>query len=143
MARPSKYRNEYADMLILYFEKFSQEPFVRKTLKKVSYYENGNVKENSWQVELIPKQLPTLFNFACSIGISHRSLLRWSKERLGSKTEARSDNRPFKYPEFCRAYKMVRNFQEAFITSIGFSRLTPSSFMIFTAKNVIGWRNQI
>lgn len=68
----------------------------------------------------------SLAGFAISIGVHRETLLNWSKQ----------------YPEFFDAYKRAKDFQENFLVVNGMKGLINPAFSIFTAKNVLNWRDK-
>lgn len=143
--RRSKYSPKFADQLIAYFEDYLKEPYTREVSEKLTtYYKDGETKSEIEKYKIIPKGLPTLFAFSRKIGVSDRTLLRWSEARIGARDEdsTAKDKRPFRYPAFCLAYKQAVKYQTEYLTLVGLGGLAPSAFAIFTAKNVIGWRDK-
>lgn len=142
--RPTKYDSKYVDQLIEYFEKFVDEPFTKEVIREqISYYEKtGGVKNKHVEYKFIGKRLPTLFGFARGIGVNYTTVFRWSNERVGKKPEEEEkDTRPYKYPEFRNAYKARVHYQTEFLTALGLGGIAPPAAYVFTAKNVIGWRD--
>lgn len=145
--RPTSYKPEFDDKLIEYFKSFTDEPYTKEVISKTTKYydeEHGSgVKESNEDYKIICKKLPTLFGFSQKIGVEYQTILRWSKARIGvAPADKTNDTRPYKYPGFCSAYKKAMHFQKEFITGAGMGGVAPSSFVIFTAKNVIGWRDK-
>lgn len=103
--RPTKYKPEYADELIKFFE-----------------------------AEDAKGEFPTLENFACHLGVYSGTLRNWANE------EDEAGN--LKHPEFFTAYKRAKDYQHKALVSGGLQGRFHGSFAIFTAKNVLGWRDQ-
>lgn len=143
--RPSKYKAEYPDKLLEYFAEALKDPILSQVVERTTkYYSNGQVKERFERMKPMAKPVPTLFNFALKNGIAYRTLVRWSRERVGNKPQkGDADRRPYKYPDFCHAYKLAAHFQTEFILAAGMSGAAPAPFAIFTAKNMIGWRDSM
>lgn len=143
--RPTKYRPEYVERLIEYFEGFVEEPYTKETLRTEKlYYTNGQLKAEREECKLVAKRLPTLFGFARSIDVAYRTVYRWTEERVGkAPAEDEKDRRPYKYAEFRQAYKEAELYQTEFLTAVGLGGLAPAPFAIFTAKNVIHWRDAV
>lgn len=80
------------------------------------------------------KPFPTLARFAAQIGVVRQTLLDWATQV--------NDDGELKYPEFSNAYKLVKEYQEAVLTENGLKGTYQGSFAIFTAKNVLGWRDK-
>lgn len=73
-----------------------------------------------------PSDFPSLAGFAIKIGVAKDTLYEWSKV----------------YPDFSVAYKRAKDFQENWLLVNGNKGLIPPNFGIFTAKNVIGYRDR-
>lgn len=118
VGRPSEYRPEIAQELLDYFGK---DPYVEK---------EQDILTKTGDVITIKKDVasdfPTLAGFAIKLGICRDTLLEWSKE----------------YPEFSGAYKRAKDFQENFLAVNGNKGLIHPAFAIFTAKNVLNWRDK-
>jgi hypothetical protein len=121
--RPPKYDDAFADQLI---EFFSQAP----TREITNYDKNGNET-----TQVLPGLFPTLARFATNIGVTRETLHDWAtkKELDGS----------LRYPRFSYAYKKAKDLQEANLVEGTISGAYNSTFAIFTAKNVLGWRDKI
>ena len=72
--------------------------------------------------------------FACNIGVTRDTLYEWST--------AKNDDESLKYPEFSYAYKKAKEYQEANLVEGTLSGAYQQAFAIFTAKNVLGWRDK-
>lgn len=118
VGRPTLYKSEYCEKLIEFFDK---EPYSEKLLKKVT--KQGDVIEIPTNV---PSDFPTLAGFAIELGVSRDTLQEWAKV----------------HPEFSVAYKRAKDFQERYLTVNGIKGLIQPAFSIFTAKNVIDWRDR-
>ena len=104
--RPSKYKPEFVDQLIKYFN----SPAI--TIDK-----DG---------KMTPGHFPTLARFASMIEVNKDTLIEWTKV----------------HPEFSDAYKRAKDLQEANLIEGTLSGAYQPSFSIFTAKNVLGWRDK-
>lgn len=69
---------------------------------------------------------PSLVGFAILVGVHRDTLHEWTKE----------------HEEFSDAYKKARDYQENYLTELGLADKLSTPFAIFTAKNVIGWRDK-
>ena len=118
--RPTDYDPKYADMLNEYF---GIEPGSEREVEN----SKGEV-----QIVYAPNNLPTLAGFARKIGVHRETLLNWAK--LGD------DDEPI-HPEFFDAYKKAKDSQEYILMINGLRGGYHPAFSIFTAKNVIGWRD--
>lgn len=104
--QPTKYKPEYAGMLVEYFN---------VEANKVDA--EGNLKANP---------LPTLAGFACKIGVHRETLLNWAEV----------------HREFFDALKMAKDHQERILVENGLMGGYDKTFAIFTAKNLIDWRDK-
>lgn len=116
--QPTKYKDEYCEMLI---EHFDVEPFVER--EKTIVTKSGDVIKVPTDVA---NNFPTLAGFAIKLGVAKDTLHEWSRV----------------HPKFSDAYKRAKDFQEHFLATNGLKGLVNTAFGIFTAKNVIGWRDK-
>lgn len=116
--RPSKYKPEYAEQLIKYFE---IEPY--REVNKEVVTKSGDVVTIS---EDQANDFPSLAGFAIQIGVHRDTLHEWSTQ----------------HPEFSDAYKRAKDYQENFLVINGNRGLIPAAFGIFTAKNILKWRDK-
>lgn len=115
--RPTNYDPKYCEQIIEYF---SVPPYVEREKTIVSQGEK-------FEVPVIEaNDMPTFAGFACSIGVHRETLINWCKV----------------HPEFFDAYKKAKEFQEHFIIVNGNKGLINTAFGIFTAKNVLGWKDR-
>jgi hypothetical protein len=124
VGRPTVYRDEFPAMMI---EFFSQPP----TREKVSMDAKGNER-----TEILPGVFPTLARFATNIGVTKDTLHDWA-------TAKDIETGELKHPEFSSAYKKAKDLQEANLVEGTIGNAYNSTFAIFTAKNVLGWRDKI
>ena len=126
MARPTKYKPEYCKEIIEFFdiEPHFETPVVFTDKK-------GNTRE---EVKFIPSDLPLFSAFAVSIGTHRETLINWTKavDKKGN----------LKYPEFFDAYKKAKEYQRNILITNGIKGLYSVAFAIFTAKNIIGWKDR-
>lgn len=123
VGRPSLYKEEYAKELIEFFD---VEPYEEKLLKD---------SRGGERVELVPGKFPTLARFAIKLGVSRDTLYEWST--------ATDDEGNLKHPEFSYAYKRAKDFQESILVEGAMAGAFQANFSIFTAKNVLGWRDKV
>lgn len=109
-AAASKYREEYADMLIEYF---NRKP---NTLERKLVRVGGGVEERPVYV---PCEYPTLEGFAASIGVTTDTLRNWCD----------------KYSRFRHNYMRARELQRAILTINAIMGLYPAGPAIFEAVN--------
>lgn len=112
--RPTSYRAEYIDELIAYF-----------ALTPCEFEERENSKGEIQRLA-IPASLPTLAGFACKIGVHRDTIHAWSKA----------------HPEFSDALKLAKEHQEHILVENGLMGGYDKTFAIFTAKNLINWRDK-
>lgn len=118
VGRPSKYKPEYCKTLIDYF---SVEPYREIEIN------HRNKKGDEWTaIELRANDLPMFGMFAVSIGVNQDTLHEWKKV----------------HAEFSEAFKIAKELQENFLAINTLLGLYNSTFAIFTAKNILGWRDQ-
>ena len=122
--RPTLFKEEYADQLIEYFDK---EPFERRPLLEKECNERGS--------EIVPAKFPTLARFAAMIGVTRETLHDWATSK--------NEEGELKHPEFSYAYKKSKDFQEAILVEGAMANAFHANFSIFTAKNVLGWRDKM
>lgn len=122
--RPTLFKEEYADQLIEYFD---IEPFERRPLLDKEGNEKGS--------EIVPAKFPTLARFAVSIGVTRDTLYEWAT--------AKNENGELKHPDFSYAYKKAKEYQEAILVEGAMANAFHANFSIFTAKNVLGWRDKM
>lgn len=109
--RPTAYKPEYCDLIIAHFDK---EPFTT------------NFDEASGKTYRSAILLPTLTNFARTIGVSRATIYNWAEE----------------HPEFLDAIKRAQELQEEVLMQNGLFGAYDKTFAIFTAKNICGWKDK-
>lgn len=70
--------------------------------------------------------LPTMAGFCCIIGVHRGTMNDWCK----------------KFPEFADTYKLCKEHQERILVQNGLKSGYHANFAIFTAKNVLDWRDK-
>jgi len=126
LGRPPKYKPEYCQIIIDYFDK---PPWVDKALPH--YGKEGEVK---WvDLKRIANPLPKFHEFAKSIGVDEITLLEWS--------ELKNEEGERKYPDFSKAYARAKNLQKWFLIENGLNNCYNPAFCIFVAKNVTDMRD--
>jgi hypothetical protein len=117
VGRPTDYKPEYCEQIIEYF---SVKPYAKET------------KPVQTPMGTIPMPIdaasdfPSFAGFAAKIGVCRDTLLDWCTA----------------HDEFLRAYKKAKELQENWLVTNGMKGLVSTPFAIFTAKNVIGWRDR-
>lgn len=120
--RPSSYKPEFVAMLDEFFDISAGEDIMAQN------------KKGEPVVVRKAAALPTLAAFACKIGVHRETLREWA--------DAADENGVARYPEFSAAYKRAREHQERILTENGLLGAYQPAFAIFTAKNVLGWRDK-
>ena len=120
--RPSLYKEEYAEDLIKYF---SIEPFTEKTV----LLPNGTER-----IERSANKFPTLARFATIVGVTRETLHDWATSK--------DANERLRYPEFSYAYKRAKDYQEYLLVEGTVAGVFNAPFSIFTAKNILGWKDR-
>ncbi len=116
--RPTEFDPKFAEELLEYF---SVDPY-RERMRKV-FTKKGDVIEIP---EDVANDVPTLAGFAAKIGVHRDTIHQWTKD----------------HPDFSDAYKKAKDLQENFMVINGNKGLLNPAFAIFTAKNVLGWRDK-
>lgn len=119
MARPTKYKRKYCKMLLDFF---NIAPYSVK-VETITTKSGATVEKEV----LISNDLPTLAGFAKKIGVHRDSLHQWSKD----------------YKEFSDSIKRAKEMQENILVTNGLKGLYAAPFAIFTAKNILGWRDKL
>lgn len=116
--RPTKYKPEYCDQLVKYFdiEPHFETPVVYTNKK-------GITKE---EVKYLPSDLPTLAGFAKKLGIHRDTIHEWSK----------------KHAKFSDSIKYAKECQEAILVTNALHGEYSPAFSIFFAKNNLGWKDR-
>jgi hypothetical protein len=130
MSRPSKYRTEFAKQLLEYFGRPPYEQVIKKITEKS---DDGTTRiveipqhHDDGRPVLHPSDIPTFAGFAILIGVHVDTLIEWTKN----------------FAEFSEAYKQSKAHQENWLAVNLNRNLIPPAAGIFTAKNVIGWRDK-
>lgn len=119
VGRPTAYGPEVCDRLLTYF---SRDPWVESE-RTITRKDGSTVTETV----RLPAELPTLAGFACEVGVHRDTLNEWQRQ----------------HPEFSDAVKRAKEEQERILVANGLCGLYEGPFAIFTAKNVIGWRDKV
>ena len=124
VGRPSKYDPKYVEELIKFFdvEAYREMPILDK-------------EGNTVAIKAVPNKFPTLARFACKIGVTRETLWDWAT--------ATDDEGNLIHPEFSNAYKRAKEFQESILVAGAMAGAFQANFSIFTAKNVLGWRDKV
>lgn len=119
MGRPSRYKPEYAKMLVEFYSVRAYEILVDK---------DGKVTEKA-------NDMPFLVDFAKKIGTGTTTLHGWANKK--------DKNGNHVHPEFKDALKGFQEHRERILVTNGLKGLYNPSFAIFTAKNILGWRDKL
>lgn len=129
---PTKYRPEYAQRLIDFFNIDSTKESVKTFTTK-----QGTVIEEP--VELANK-MPFFITFADELGVDEETLLEWTKQRY------RDDDKEFpgqlKHPEFNVAYSRAKKYQERHLVDNALLGNFNPGFAALVAKNWLGWKDK-
>lgn len=119
--RPTKYEPKYAKMLREHFD--------------IESGRDVEVENSKGQMQSVrhAADFPTLAGFATKIGVHRETLLNWA--------DVDDDGEP-KNPAFFDAYKSAAAHQERILVQNGLKGGYHAAFAIFTAKNVLGWRDK-
>ena len=124
VGRPTLFQEEYTEQLLAYFDK---EPFERRPLLDKEGNEKGS--------EIVPNKFPTLARFATMVGVTRETLHDWATSK--------NEDESLRHPNFSYAYKRAKEYQEAILVEGAMAGAFQANFSIFTAKNVLGWRDKI
>lgn len=130
LGRPSSFRPEYVDELITYFSKPTYSQAVKRITETIESGEKKITEIPQFREDGTPvleaSDFPTMAGFAIKIGVHRDTLQEWAKN----------------HADFSDAYKKAKDYQENFLAVNGNRGLLPPAFAIFTAKNVIQWRDK-
>jgi hypothetical protein len=112
--RPTDYDPAYIDQISDYFS--------IEAGKDIPY----KGKDGELKTVRVAADFPTLAGFACKIGVHRDTLHEWAQQ----------------HPAFSDAYKMAKQHQERILVQNGLKGGYHANFAIFTAKNVIEWRDK-
>lgn len=80
-------------------------------------------------------EFPTLAGFAAHINVTRETLHDWAT--------AKNPDGSHRHSDFSYAYKKAKELQEANLVKGALTGAYNPTFAIFTAKNVLGWRDKI
>lgn len=129
--RPTKYREEYADMLIDFTSGISQEIYIDRKYydRKVrgefdddirpdkDGYKRHLIKDETHKV--IATTFPTLERFAFMIDVHKDTLLEWSNAIYPTDYREKAKAGKLKYPRFSVAYARAKQMQESILIENG------------------------
>lgn len=152
---PTKYKVEYAEMLVNYFQGYIQEVYLDREYYDVKSRDidnygqprpdsdgikRGLVKRESHKV--IGSVFPTLERFSCMIWVNRDTLRNWSEDKYDENYKIVKLRGKLKHPEFFRAYTRARELQEAILIEWAMDGRFNSQFAIFLAKNRFGYTDK-
>jgi hypothetical protein len=117
--RPTKYDPAMCEQAREYF---NREPFT--TCSRIITRKDGSTVEEQTR---LPAELPTLAGLACLLKVHRDTLNQWAKD----------------HKEFSDTIKEGKAHQERILVSNGLCGLYEGAFSIFTAKNILGWRDKL
>jgi len=117
--RPTDYRPEYCQQIIDFFNVPATKVLKTKELDK-----SGELVETE---RTVANDLPILAAFCCLLGVHRDTLHEWAT----------------RHPEFSDAVKKAKEHQERILVANGMQGYYDKTFAIFTAKNLIGWRDKL
>jgi hypothetical protein len=123
--RPSKYRDEYPQMM---FDFFNKELYCEIETKSIN--SKGMVCNNTTSVL---NTFPTFSRFASTIGVTRDTLHRWAKGKRADGT--------LLHPEFSDTYTRAKDFQAALLIEGGLSGAYNSRFVCQLARCILGWKH--
>lgn len=118
--RPSKYKSEFCQQLIAFFD---VEPYEDKPLEH--YGKDGEVKWTDYK--RMANKLPTMRNFAKEIGVSIDTVYEWVKQ----------------HKDFSDAFTQAKDLQKWFLIENGLNNCYNPAFAIFTAKNITDMKDKV
>lgn len=117
--RPTKYKEEYCESIIKYFDIPPQQTVYKKT-----YYADGTLKSEDPIV--LPVQFPTLQGFAHDIGVNVDTMIEWCKV----------------HEKFSEAYTHAKALQERTWLTNAMGGLYNAQFAQFYGKNCLGYKDK-
>jgi len=118
--RPTKYRKEYCQDILDFFNVPAYIEIVQKTTDP-----DGNTTEKPTG-KYKPNDLPQFIDFADKIGVSRETLHEWRRE----------------HQEFSDAYKKAKGYQQRNWMKCSLLGLYSPAFTIFFGKNIFKWKDK-
>lgn len=116
--RPSKYTPEMCASIVRFFD---IEPAIQKDIT-ITKLDGERVEKTITEAA----DLPLFSDWAASVGITSETMRKWAES----------------IPEFSVAYKRAKELQEKVLMTNGIQNRYAQPFAIFTAKNILGWRDR-
>lgn len=123
--RKLKFQKRYVGMLLKYFD---VQPYTNAV--RIRTFKDGSSIEEPFRVA---NDLPLLAGFAKKIGVHRETVRNWS-------TQVDEEGKLI-HPEFADAYKRAKDSQEVVLVTNGLHGLYSGNSWIFTAKNILKWRD--
>lgn len=132
---PTKYKPEYCEAIIKYFNRQKTQQQIIGRIKR--YAKDGTLIADEEKYKVVPNDLPTFEGFAREIDVSVRSIERWAIALLKPDAiEGEAEYKKLKFPDFCRAYNICKGLQKEFLVDNGLQGNSPPATTIFVLKNV-------
>lgn len=154
--RPTKYREEYADMLIDFCSSFSQEVYIDReyydikgktrdeTIARTPVDEDGYkrhlIKRETHKV--ITSTFPTMQRFAHLIDVHYDTLHEWAHATYDEDYKIVNMRGKKKYPRFSEAYMRAKQMQESILIENAMNWNFNPQFAMFFAKNCFGYKDK-
>lgn len=132
MGRPSKYSDDLPEKMLKWFADKPLTVRVERAMITARGPVTGMVDE--------PGELPTLLDFAISIGVHVSTLWDWATERI--KDEQGLPTEALVRPEFAEAYARAKNISESRLQQNALANRVSPDFAKFTGKNMFGWKDK-
>jgi len=122
--RPEKYKKEYCDEIIKFFD---IEPNRKEVVAKIKAYNKAGAQNfEKEEYKRVANELPTIYKFAKKIGVSHFTILEWAK----------------RYKEFSKALMTAKELYKQFLIENGLQGIYNPGFAIFVAKNTTDMKDR-
>ncbi len=130
--RPTKYKKDFCDELIKFFDIEPYGEVAHKTTDKKSgrTYIDYDYRAND---------LPTFEHFAHSIDVHVDTMIEWASTTY---PEDHKKAGKLKHPEFSEAYKKAKQLQKHILITNAMQGLYNTTFSIFLAKNITDLRDK-
>lgn len=120
VGRPTKYKPEYCQDIIEFFE---SHPLTITKVKTIRH-KDGSVEEEEYEA---PGKPPLLYRYAQKLGVTRDTLHEWGTQ----------------HPDFSDALKKAKDIQAGFIVDNAMTDIGPTTFSIFMMKNNHNWSDRV